>query len=41
MKKTTKNDKMPKNILIYINRLSIQVQHNYEKNFLSTSKGVR
>ena len=22
-------------------RLSIQVQHSYEKNFLSTSKGVR
>ena len=22
-------------------RLSIQVQHNYEKNFLSTSKGVK
>ena len=25
----------------YTDRLSIQVQHSYEKNFLSTSKGVR
>lgn len=26
---------------VYNDRLSIQVQHSYEKNFLSTSKGVR
>ncbi len=28
-------------VLFFIDRLSIQVQHSYEKNFLSTSKGVR